>query len=140
MNAYPDSIVHWHEHIKENLIFDRDRHHYILLNYEKFQREGNNRDTLIETLLSFKPDFIVLDEIHFVKQRDEQASKRREALERLIRESTEINPTLYVLGMSATPVINNLQEAKKLLELASDSRSSRRCAPPHRPPRPSFPP
>src|SRR6266566_6292952 len=68
LNAYPDSIVHMHEHVRESLISDRDRHHYILLNYEKFQLEGKNRDLLLETLLSFKPDFIVLDEIHFVKQ------------------------------------------------------------------------
>ena len=116
LNAYPDSIIHMHEHIRENLIFDRDRHHYVLLNYEKFQVEGKNRDLLLETLLSFKPNFIVLDEIHFVKQKNERASNRREALEYLIRRSAEINPSLHVLGMSATPVINNLQEAKKLLE------------------------
>ncbi len=80
------------------------------------QLEGKNRDLLLETLLSFKPDFIVLDEIHFVKQKNERASNRREALEYLIHRSAEINPSLHVLGMSATPVINNLQEAKKLLE------------------------
>ena len=119
LNAYPDSVVHKHGHVKEGLVFDRDRHHYILLNYEKFQREGDNRDALMETLLTFSPDFIVLDEIHFVKQRDEKASQRREALEYLIRQASDANPSLYVLGMSATPVINNLQEAKKLLEMVT---------------------
>jgi len=51
-----------------------------------------------------------------VKQRDERASKRRMALVGFIANATERNPDMRVLAMSATPVINNLLEAKKLLE------------------------
>jgi hypothetical protein len=60
---------------------------------------------------------VVLDEVQLVKQRDRYASKRRKALEGLVCALSERNPDLRVLGMSATPVINNLMEARKLLEV-----------------------
>jgi hypothetical protein len=37
----------------------------------------------------------------------------------LTSEAAKLNPDLYVLGMSATPVINNLQEGKSLVELVT---------------------
>ena len=63
-------------------------------------------------------DFVVLDEIQSVKQRTPKvASKRRQVVSGLLSAASDKNPDLCVLGMSATPVINNLYEAKALLEL-----------------------
>ena len=63
-------------------------------------------------------DFIVLDEIQSVKQRTPKvASKRRQVVGGLLSAASDKNPNVCVLGMSATPVINNLYEAKALLEL-----------------------
>jgi superfamily II DNA or RNA helicase len=113
--AYPDSVVH--THVDDSLTLDRDHHNYIVLNYEKFQTSG--RDHLVHLLLGLRIDFIVFDEVQFVKQRDKDASNRRKALEALVCGVTENNPDLRVMGMSATPVINNLLEAKKLLEIVT---------------------
>ena len=62
-------------------------------------------------------DLIVIDEIHNAKQRDKDESLRRGSLMRLIGRSSEMNVNFHLLGMSATPVINNLIEAKSLLQL-----------------------
>jgi hypothetical protein len=99
------------------LALDRERHHYLVLNYERFQTAG--RDHLVHLLLGLGLDLIVLDEVQFVKQRDANASKRRKALEALVAAAAERNPELRVLGMSATPVINNLLEARMLLEIVT---------------------
>jgi superfamily II DNA or RNA helicase len=64
-------------------------------------------------------DFVVIDEIHYTKQRSEDKSKRKELVEALITAAAERNPDLHVIGMSATPVINNLQEGKSLVELVT---------------------
>ncbi|MDP8951875.1 MAG: DEAD/DEAH box helicase [Actinomycetota bacterium] len=71
-------------------------------------------------LAGLGPGFVVFDEVQLVKVREEHAvSRRREALEALVSELAERDPGLCVLGMSATPVINNLLEARKLLEIVT---------------------
>jgi len=63
-------------------------------------------------------NMVVLDEIQSVKQRTPKVeSKRRQVVSGLLSAASDKNPNLCVLGMSATPVINNLYEAKALLEL-----------------------
>jgi hypothetical protein len=88
---------------------------YTMINYEKFQQP--NRGSLVRRLVEAGVDFVVLDEVQLVKQRDKNASIRRAAIEGLLSGLSEKNPNLYVFGMSATPVINNLLEARKLLEI-----------------------
>ena len=114
LDVYPDSLVH--SNFKRGQKFDRSKYNYLLLNYEKFQQgyteeifQNLNENNLI--------DFIVLDEVHNSKQRDKNESLRRAALMRLIGRSAEMNTNFHLLGMSATPVINNLIEAKSLLKL-----------------------
>jgi hypothetical protein len=46
-------------------------------------------------------------------------SQRRRLVAALTSLAAERNPDLHVLGMSATPVINNLQEGKSMIELVS---------------------
>lgn len=112
MQSYPDSVVHTEV---DHIVPKRKDHQYLLLNYEKFQ--GILRDDLVKALLTLSIDFIVLDEVHFAKQRDAHVSKRRKSLLALLQGATEQNNHLRVLAMSATPVINTLAEAKALLEL-----------------------
>jgi len=111
--AYPGS--HISTVLDEELAQRREGHHYLILNYERFQ--GDARTRLVQQLLAAGIDLVILDEVQMVKQRDGFASQRRETLESLLKASTGQNPEMRVLVMSATPVINNLQEGKKLLEL-----------------------
>jgi hypothetical protein len=98
---------------------DESAHRYLVLNYEQFQQaESANRvASLVE---NEQIDFIVIDEIHHAKQRQaENMSRRRELVSALVAASAERNPDLRVLGMSATPVINNLREGRSLVELVT---------------------
>ena len=114
LEVYPDSLVH--SKFGKGQKFDRTRYNYLLLNYEKFQ-QGYTEERFQDLNENNLVDFIVLDEIHNTKQRDKDESKRRGAVMRLIGRSAEMNPNFHLLGMSATPVINNLIEAKSLLQL-----------------------
>jgi len=59
-----------------------------------------------------------LDEIHFTKIRnEEEISQRRKNLDGLMTGIRKMNPNVKVLGLSATPVVNNLREGRSLLEL-----------------------
>jgi len=94
-------------------------HCYIILNYEFFQQR--NAEGLLKAFLSdYKIDFVVIDEVHYSKQRIEsQISRRLQTLAAFLSEATLNNENIHVLGMSATPVINNLLEGKALLELVT---------------------
>ena len=97
------------------------------MNYDKFN-QPNSRN-LILSLVEQKVDFVVLDEIHFVKKRaggrreegdaDNVMTKRRPNLEGLMTHVREKNNNVHVLGMTATPVVNDLKEGKSLLELVT---------------------
>ena len=53
----------------------------------------------------------------FVKKRNEEASQRRKNLDGLMTAARKKNNNVKVLGLSATPVVNNLMEGRSLLEL-----------------------
>ncbi|MEL7006180.1 MAG: DEAD/DEAH box helicase family protein, partial [Bacteroidota bacterium] len=91
---------------------------YLVMNHEMFQ---NRYLGLIKNFIQdYAIDFIVVDELHQVKQRDaDTESQRRRLLNGLITDVPEDRPKPRVLGMSATPIINNLQEGKSLVELVS---------------------
>ncbi len=94
-------------------------HRYLVLNYEMFQQEDSEakvrRFAEAETA-----DFIVVDEIHFTKQRTaENLSRRKRVVSALVALAAAKQPQLCVLAMSATPVINNLQEGRSLVEMVS---------------------
>ncbi len=115
--VYPDSIIYQKE--RGEISVDRDQHNYLILNFEKFQ-QPYSAELVGNILANHQIDFVVIDEIQNVKQRDpnpNKESKRRKTLNYLLSEASRQNPELCVLGMSATPVINNLYEAKALLEM-----------------------
>jgi superfamily II DNA or RNA helicase len=121
LQVYPDSKVF--THYKSGQKFDRKNRNYLILNYDKFQQEYSEK--LFQDLTDHNQiDFIAIDEIHNAKQRTEkQESIRRGTIKRLIGRAAS-NKNLYVLGMSATPVINNLTEAKSLLEMVTGKEYS----------------
>ena len=84
---------------------------YLVMNYEQLQQPG--AEERVRQLVG-DVDFVVLDELHFAKQRDpEETSKRRRALQPLVGPDRRV----YVLGQSATPLINNLEEGRSALAL-----------------------
>lgn len=114
-SVYPDSEVctktwnpEWSGH---------SRHRYLVLNYEQFQ-QPDSEAALKRFIENNRVDFVVVDEIHFAKQRQaDEMSRRKRLVMALICAAGEANSELCVLGMSATPVINNLQEGRSLVEL-----------------------
>ena len=113
-DIFPDSVVY-----TKNDVFtaklDSKKHQYLVLNWEKFQI-----DSLVEKLselVKTKVDLIVLDEIQFVKIRGNISSKRRDTLKAVTDEIKARNPKVKVVGLSATPVINELSEGRSLLNL-----------------------
>lgn len=113
--AFPNSVVYVKE--RGEVSVDPTKHTYLVLNFETFQQPDSA--TMVRRLVEqHQIDFVVLDEIQSVKQRTPKvASKRRQVVGGLLSAASDKNPNLCVLGMSATPVINNLYEAKALLEL-----------------------
>jgi SAM-dependent methyltransferase len=114
-SVYPDSTVIVKE--RGDIQVNPEKHTYLILNFETFQQL--NSDKMARQLVdNHQIDFIVLDEIQNVKQRTPKVeSKRRQVVNGILCEASKKNPDLCVLGMSATPVINNLYEAKALLEM-----------------------
>ncbi|MCG8554064.1 MAG: methyltransferase-like protein, partial [Proteobacteria bacterium] len=95
---------------------------YLVMNFEQFQ-QPDSEAKLVDFLARHIVDFVVVDEIHFTKQRDEkQMSRRKRLVQGLILESGKRNADLCVLGMSGTPVINTLQEGRSLVEMITGHR------------------
>jgi superfamily II DNA or RNA helicase len=120
IKAFRDSVVTKGK-AAFNVIRDERKHQYLVLNYDKFSQDYS--DNLILTLVEQKIDFLVLDEIHFVKQRgDVNESLRHRRIAGLRRSIKVKNENVKVLAMSATPVINDLTEGKSLLEILTGKR------------------
>ena len=98
------------------ILINPNEYTFLLLNYESFQQPDSS--SIVKNLVDdHKIDLIVIDEVHNTKKRDANESKRRKIIQGLLTLASEKNPDLYVLGMSATPVVNNLSEAVSLLEM-----------------------
>jgi superfamily II DNA or RNA helicase len=88
---------------------------WLVVNYDRLPGNEGTLQALIGKNLI---DMLVIDEVHYVKERENVApSQRRKVLTGLAVESAKSNPNVAVLGMSATPVVNDLHEARSLLEL-----------------------
>ena len=118
-NAYPAARVL----VKERgpFAFDPGVPTFLIVNYETFQQAWSEPGLIDELLSHYRVDFIVLDEIHSARQRRERpdgdTSARHRRIRRLVFEAGAVNPSIRVLAMSATPVVNNLYEARTTLEL-----------------------
>lgn len=91
---------------------------YLVINHEMLQ---NRNEAAIKQFIRNNPyDLVVIDELQQVKQRDIRSeSQRRRLLTGIITDIPEGRPKPRVLGMTATPIINNLQEGKSLVELVT---------------------
>lgn len=90
---------------------------YLVLNYDALQqpRSAGQMQAFLER---DRVDFVVIDEVHFAKQRHAtEMSRRKENLMAFLGICGAERPDLAVLAMSATPVINNIQEGKTLMEM-----------------------
>ena len=68
-------------------------------------------------------DLLVIDEIHQSKSRDpKKESQRRALLGEFIRIGYNLKQDIRILGLSATPVINNLYEGTSLIELITQQK------------------
>jgi superfamily II DNA or RNA helicase len=125
-----DVVGHWKKNIHE--IFPRarvitgkdvflsrynnDEFQFLVLNYDKLNQTGSRNDII--KLVKQKLDLVILDEIHFSKiTSSKHIGIRRQNLDGLMSAARKKNKDIKVLGMSATPVVNNLTEGKSLLEL-----------------------
>ncbi|MDH3764845.1 MAG: hypothetical protein OER82_03440 [Nitrosopumilus sp.] len=115
-DIFPDSIVYTKDDVFTAKL-DSNKSQYLVLNWEKFQIDSvvNKLRELEKT----KIDLIVLDEIQFVKIRGNVSGRRREHLEAFINGIKATNPDVKVVGLSATPVINELSEGRSLLNLVT---------------------
>lgn len=88
-----------------------------IANYEKFQNDPDGVRARIAGLAG-RVDAVVFDEIHMAKVTDVgSASQRHGVLQSFTDEAGRVNPNLVVVGASATPVVNNLEEARSVLRL-----------------------
>ena len=117
LGIYPESDVFIKETKIENGSLQKPR--YLILNYEFFQQP--QAESKLKTLIDKHIfDFIIIDEIHYSKQREaEKISLRKATISAFLSEASARNENLHVLGMSATPVINNLFEGKTLIEMVT---------------------
>lgn len=120
--VFPDSDVQFRTWEPEWL--PNSKYRYLIQNFEQFQQR--NSEAYIKHFIDREQvEFVVIDEIHYAKQRYKEkenseksnVSRRKKLVQGLIAGVSEQNPNLYVLGMSATPVINNLFEGISLLEM-----------------------
>ena len=112
-SAYPDSVVKVKNDVFDSK-FDSSQHQYLVLNWDKL-----NQKHLVNKLIKLggqQIDFVILDEIHFTKNED---AIRRENLIGLLTKIKRKNKNFKLLGMTATPIVNKLNEGKSLLELIS---------------------
>jgi len=119
--TYPDSKVLTRKEEISHVRYHESKYQYLVLNYDKFSQEDS--PNLIINLVKQKIDFLIFDEIHFAKIRnDEDASKRSELLLGLRTEAGKRNKNLKILGMTATPVINNIDEGISMLQLVTGKK------------------
>lgn len=122
--AFAEDAIHVHDQKPIEFCFQAGKRNFLVVNYESFQQEWTAE--FVRRVIQQAPiDFIVFDEVHFARQRhqaESQMSERRKQVNALIRSAVAKNPELRILAMSATPVVNNLREAIKVLELIFPER------------------
>lgn len=126
LNAYPETTGTRVYVVKDknydDIDLDMTKFNYVIIPYSRFSQF--NEEHRLKSIADKKVDFIVIDEVHKAKKRGEDSdeSKRREHLMKLIGWSKEINPDMYEMVMSGTPIINELSEAKSLLTLLTGNK------------------
>lgn len=94
---------------------------YIIINYDKFSNGSMcTKDKMDKFIDVVRPQFICFDELHNAKAASDDASLRNENLRYFRQKANEVyGDGFKTLGMTATPLINNLNEVRSLLELVT---------------------
>jgi len=117
---YPLSNVSYGKKLFETTS-KRDQFGYHVINYDKFSRESAELIIDYAKEMQGHIDMVILDEAQYIKQREEVSmSARRRNVELLLTTLRQKNPDLKLLVLTATPVINNIREGVKLLEMVAD--------------------
>lgn len=88
---------------------------WLVMNFDMF---AGHEDAATNLMASVDFDMLVIDELHWTKERGgTQVSQRREILKKVRH---DLKKDAMVLGMSATPVVNDLTEGKSLIALIED--------------------
>ena len=117
--AFPDSDVK-SSRIYEKEVFnekrDENKHKYLVINYDKFSQYYSDNE--LSKLAEQKIDLLILDEVQYAKKRSEAEESKRHRLVLAFRMAMKKrNKDSKALGMSATPIINDLTEGKAFLEM-----------------------
>jgi len=113
LRVYPESTIIIPKSLDDITSYDRSKYNYVILNYEKFCQSYS--PALVDKLVGLNQiDFLCFDEVHRAKN---DMSSINQNLTNLRVLGGEKNPGMRVLGMTATPLINNLSEVRNLLEL-----------------------
>ena len=99
-----------------------NKYRYHMINFQKFGREAS-ADDLLDEICKTRVDMVIIDEAQNAKQREEETqSNTRENIEILLERLRIRKPKLKVIFLTATPVINNLTEGVKLLEMIANKK------------------
>ena len=121
-NIYPHSFVSVGKEPFKNWAKGDYDVYYHVVNYEKFSREEGGQK-LVNELANYQIDFMIIDESHHTKIRTESSiSNTRLNIESLLDKLRISNRKLKCLMLSATPVINNIQEGKSILEMVTGTK------------------
>lgn len=113
LRVYPESTIIIPKSLDDIVSYDRSKYNCVILNYEKFCQSYS--PALVDKLVGLNQiDFLCFDEVHRAKN---DMSSINQNLTNLRVLGGEKNPGMRVLGMTATPLINNLSEVRNLLEL-----------------------
>lgn len=118
---YPDSEVLRFQNNTDLQSIGGNGSTYIIVNYDKFSGGSlSTKDRIDAFLDTVCPQFVCFDEIQCAKARSEDASIRNANLIYFRQHAKEVvGEGFKVLGMTATPLINNLNEVKSILELVT---------------------
>ena len=135
IDDYPESTVSvGNKKIFPPVVSEKD-YRYHVINYEKFSYD-KSADKIIEAVNAEPVDLVIVDEAQNIKQRidhtkpDEEftfqdqkdMSARKRNVEKMVNLLRAKNPKCKMLVLTATPVINNVTEGAKLLELVAGNR------------------
>ena len=140
--VYPDSKVYLKRDISDTTILDRNFYNFVVVNYEEFQNPDKFLEKWNPFLENNKVDFVILDEVQKVKSSNTKAiTNRRKVIENILqvidlkngRDLEKEGRVVPVLALSATPVINTLNEGLSILSLLkgidyTSVRNTRRSA------------
>ena len=120
IKVYPNSNIVVVKSMEDIVSYNREQYNYIIFNYEKFSQPYSTE--MVDKLVSLNIiDFICFDEVHRTKNNE---SSTNQNLTNLRIFANKKNENLKVLGMTATPLINNLGEVRNLLELITGTSFS----------------